>query len=259
MSPEPRPRSDEGPRPSSRSWKPNRSRPKRSAPTATARAVARRAARHRAGVACRWSCDHSPSAAECWPRDANPPLEHPWLGRRRRGRQRRSGHRGHSQTRRRTWSHLSKSTSHGAIRSSSARLPRHSTTTGRSCQRLSIGRPAGSAMRSWPTAHSTPCSSGSYSRRCSTTEQSPANPERSSSPRSTPPSERITVGSTHFPRSDGARRKHAGGRLLDVCQNLTDPFVICGDFNQPASSWVPASISGCPLGASRHLPDGETR
>ena len=56
----------------------------------------------------------------------------------------------------------------------------------------------------------------------------------------------VGVGSTHFPRSDGARRKHAGGRLLDVCQNLTDPFVICGDFNQQASSWVPASIAVAP-------------
>jgi endonuclease/exonuclease/phosphatase family metal-dependent hydrolase len=47
----------------------------------------------------------------------------------------------------------------------------------------------------------------------------------------------MTVGSTHFPRSDDAARKDASTRLLALLNEIPQPHLICGDFNQPPEAW----------------------
>ena len=56
----------------------------------------------------------------------------------------------------------------------------------------------------------------------------------------------LVVGSTHFPRSDDQRRKHASDRLLDLLQAVDQPFVVCGDFNQASTTWVPSHFTTAP-------------
>jgi endonuclease/exonuclease/phosphatase family metal-dependent hydrolase len=48
----------------------------------------------------------------------------------------------------------------------------------------------------------------------------------------------IWVGSTHLPRSDGAARDDALDRLVALTTHLTEPWLICGDFNIPADAWA---------------------
>lgn len=48
----------------------------------------------------------------------------------------------------------------------------------------------------------------------------------------------LWVGSTHLPRSDADVRTDALHRLFTIAQDLAEPWVLCGDFNTPASSWL---------------------
>ncbi len=48
----------------------------------------------------------------------------------------------------------------------------------------------------------------------------------------------LTIGSTHLPRHESAMRNQAAGRLLDLMDRLPQPWVICGDFNQPPATWL---------------------
>ena len=45
------------------------------------------------------------------------------------------------------------------------------------------------------------------------------------------------AGITHLPRQDGHARTEALRRLAALTDGLTEPWLICGDFNTPASSW----------------------
>lgn len=56
----------------------------------------------------------------------------------------------------------------------------------------------------------------------------------------------LIVGSTHLPRSDDQHRKHASNRLLDLLRAVAEPFIVCGDFNQPPSTWVPTDVTTAP-------------
>ena len=53
----------------------------------------------------------------------------------------------------------------------------------------------------------------------------------------------LWVGSTHLPRRSAAARAAGLTRLLTLVQGLDAPWLICGDFNTPASSWAPADGS----------------
>jgi endonuclease/exonuclease/phosphatase family metal-dependent hydrolase len=48
----------------------------------------------------------------------------------------------------------------------------------------------------------------------------------------------VWIGTTHLPRSDGHARDDALKRLMALARGLGDHWVICGDFNTPASEWV---------------------
>lgn len=56
----------------------------------------------------------------------------------------------------------------------------------------------------------------------------------------------IVVGTTHFPRSDEARRKHLSTRLLELLGEQSGPYVLCGDFNQAATDWITNGIAVVP-------------
>jgi endonuclease/exonuclease/phosphatase family metal-dependent hydrolase len=45
-------------------------------------------------------------------------------------------------------------------------------------------------------------------------------------------------GSTHLPRSDPQARMNGLRRLVTLTQKLDDHWLVCGDFNTPASSWL---------------------
>ncbi len=49
---------------------------------------------------------------------------------------------------------------------------------------------------------------------------------------------KLTVGSTHLPRHDPAKRQEATARLLDLLDRLPEPWIVCGDFNQLHSAWI---------------------
>ena len=49
---------------------------------------------------------------------------------------------------------------------------------------------------------------------------------------------RITIGSTHLPRYDSTMRTEASGRLLEILDGRPSPWIVCGDFNQPAEAWL---------------------
>ncbi|MBB5790069.1 endonuclease/exonuclease/phosphatase family protein [Jiangella mangrovi] len=53
----------------------------------------------------------------------------------------------------------------------------------------------------------------------------------------------LWVGSTHLPRRSAPARSAGLGRLLELVGGLDAPWLICGDFNTAASSWVPADGS----------------
>lgn len=51
-------------------------------------------------------------------------------------------------------------------------------------------------------------------------------------------SERLWVGTTHMPRGDSQSRADALERLVTLTGGLSDRWLVCGDFNTPASSWL---------------------
>ncbi|WP_158579008.1 endonuclease/exonuclease/phosphatase family protein [Spongiactinospora rosea] len=52
------------------------------------------------------------------------------------------------------------------------------------------------------------------------------------------PEQALWAGSTHLPRRDENVRREALDRLLSIANKLNEPWVVCGDFNLPASAWV---------------------
>ena len=46
------------------------------------------------------------------------------------------------------------------------------------------------------------------------------------------------IGSTHLPRGDARARTNALDRLTSLVRRLDAPWIVCGDFNVPASSWL---------------------
>lgn len=58
----------------------------------------------------------------------------------------------------------------------------------------------------------------------------------------------LWVGSTHLPRSDARARTDALRRLTTLAQKLDGQWLVCGDFNIPASSWLDenSSVVVCP-------------
>jgi endonuclease/exonuclease/phosphatase family metal-dependent hydrolase len=61
-------------------------------------------------------------------------------------------------------------------------------------------------------------------------------------------SEPLWVGTTHMPRDDSQARADALDRLLTLTLGLSDRWLVCGDFNTPASSWLGdrRSFTVCP-------------
>ncbi|TDD65271.1 endonuclease/exonuclease/phosphatase family protein [Jiangella aurantiaca] len=53
----------------------------------------------------------------------------------------------------------------------------------------------------------------------------------------------LWIGSTHLPRRSAPARAAALDRLLSLSRGLDAPWLVCGDFNTPAASWVPADGS----------------
>lgn len=58
---------------------------------------------------------------------------------------------------------------------------------------------------------------------------------------------RIWIGTTHLPRSDRAARDDALKRLIALTGTLGEAWLICGDFNTPAATWVPSSVTSTPV------------
>lgn len=56
----------------------------------------------------------------------------------------------------------------------------------------------------------------------------------------------LTVGSTHLPRQDPDLRDEASRRLLTLLASLEGPWLLCGDFNQPPSAWLPDTTTVVP-------------
>lgn len=56
----------------------------------------------------------------------------------------------------------------------------------------------------------------------------------------------VTIGATHLPRQDADKRSAAADRLREAMHGLTGPWLICGDFNQPASAWLPSDFRSAP-------------
>lgn len=50
---------------------------------------------------------------------------------------------------------------------------------------------------------------------------------------------RAWVGATHLPRGDEDARDAALKRIITLTSTLGDAWLICGDFNAPATAWVP--------------------
>jgi endonuclease/exonuclease/phosphatase family metal-dependent hydrolase len=46
------------------------------------------------------------------------------------------------------------------------------------------------------------------------------------------------VGSTHLPRGDAAARTQAVQRLAGIVRTVREPWLVCGDFNTAAATWV---------------------
>ncbi|MGH3403809.1 MAG: endonuclease/exonuclease/phosphatase family protein [Streptosporangiaceae bacterium] len=58
----------------------------------------------------------------------------------------------------------------------------------------------------------------------------------------------VWAGVTHMPRADTQARDAALSRLQDLTGALDEPWLICGDFNTPPSSWAaPAVVSSAHL------------
>jgi endonuclease/exonuclease/phosphatase family metal-dependent hydrolase len=50
----------------------------------------------------------------------------------------------------------------------------------------------------------------------------------------------VWIGSTHLPRGEADTRADAAQRLVALTQELTDQWLLLGDFNMPASHWLDA-------------------
>lgn len=66
----------------------------------------------------------------------------------------------------------------------------------------------------------------------------------------------LWLGSTHLPRSDAQARANTLDRLMTLTQKLDDHWLVCGDFNTPASSWLDNDRSAlvCPEPAQPTYP-----
>jgi endonuclease/exonuclease/phosphatase family metal-dependent hydrolase len=66
----------------------------------------------------------------------------------------------------------------------------------------------------------------------------------------------VWFGSTHLPRSDSQARANALQRFMTLTQKLDGHWLICGDFNTPASSWIDnnPSVVVCPEPAQPTYP-----
>lgn len=66
----------------------------------------------------------------------------------------------------------------------------------------------------------------------------------------------LWFGSTHLPRSDSQARANALHRLMTLTQKLDGHWLVCGDFNTPASSWLDndRSVVVCPEPAQPTYP-----
>jgi endonuclease/exonuclease/phosphatase family metal-dependent hydrolase len=53
----------------------------------------------------------------------------------------------------------------------------------------------------------------------------------------------LWAGSTHLPRRSATARADGLTRLLSLVEGLDAPWLICGDFNTPASTWAPVDGS----------------
>jgi endonuclease/exonuclease/phosphatase family metal-dependent hydrolase len=51
-------------------------------------------------------------------------------------------------------------------------------------------------------------------------------------------SEPLWIGTTHMPRADSQARADALERLVALTRGLSDRWLVCGDFNTPAASWL---------------------
>jgi endonuclease/exonuclease/phosphatase family metal-dependent hydrolase len=58
----------------------------------------------------------------------------------------------------------------------------------------------------------------------------------------------VWCGSTHLPRSDAQARTNAVHRLMALTRKLDNHWLLCGDFNTPAESWLDSdrSVLVCP-------------
>lgn len=69
----------------------------------------------------------------------------------------------------------------------------------------------------------------------------------------------VWVGSTHLPRNDAQARAHALNRLMILTHKLDGHWLLCGDFNTVASSWLDRdhSVVVCPEPAQSTYPADE--
>lgn len=69
----------------------------------------------------------------------------------------------------------------------------------------------------------------------------------------------IWLGSTHLPRSDAQARTNALRRLTELTRKLDGHWLLCGDFNTPAESWLDRtrSVVVCPEPAQPTYPAHE--
>lgn len=70
---------------------------------------------------------------------------------------------------------------------------------------------------------------------------------------------RVWIGSTHLPRSQADTRADAMQRLVAIARELGDQWLLCGDFNMPADSWIGAqpSLRAYPRWAASTHPTNE--
>jgi endonuclease/exonuclease/phosphatase family metal-dependent hydrolase len=50
----------------------------------------------------------------------------------------------------------------------------------------------------------------------------------------------VWIGTTHLPRGDSGMRREASGRLMKLLGEIDEPWLLCGDFNQAPSDWLPS-------------------
>jgi endonuclease/exonuclease/phosphatase family metal-dependent hydrolase len=69
----------------------------------------------------------------------------------------------------------------------------------------------------------------------------------------------VWVGTTHLPRRDAQARTNALDRLMTLTQKFDSHWLVCGDLNTPASSWLGSdrSVVVCPAPAQSTYPAHE--